>query len=110
MHALQSAAVPPWVPTEMRTQLDLSELAAADPLLHQECARLGALLGANVAAYRRGAEGRPGGLCSYYRAMDLIPTQVSELAGAELRFPEVLFVAYRSPLERQQGAAPSPSR
>jgi hypothetical protein len=99
MNARSSPAVPPWVPTEMLAMLDLSELAPGDVKVREECFRLGALLGAHVAAYDRGAEGRPRGLCSYYRASDLTPTQVNELRLAELIFPEVAFVAYRSPLE-----------
>jgi hypothetical protein len=108
MNALPLPAVPPWVPDDMLEELDLSELAAGRPELHAECARLGALLGAHIAAYRRNAHGRPRGLCSYYRVMDLVPSQVGELTSAEQAFPEVVFVAYRSPLERQPPKA-SPS-
>jgi hypothetical protein len=69
--------------------------------VREQCARLGALLEANVAAYRRDAQGRPGGLCSYYRAMSLTPAQMTELARAEHMFPTVLFVVYGRPLGRR---------
>jgi RimJ/RimL family protein N-acetyltransferase len=93
-------AVPPWVPAEARPDVDFSELADDSPTLRAECARLGPLLGANVAAYRRDAAGRPGGLCSRYRSMALTVAQLHELKDAERRFPDVAFVAYRRPLER----------
>jgi RimJ/RimL family protein N-acetyltransferase len=93
--------VPPWVPAEASAEIDLSELAAEVPEVREQCARLGALFEANVAAYRRDAQGRPGGLCSYYRAMSLTPAQMTELARAEHMCPTVLFVAYGEPLERQ---------
>jgi hypothetical protein len=89
--------VPPWVPAEASAEIDLSELAAEVPEVREQCARLGALLEANVAAYRRDAQGRPGGLCCYYRAMRLTPAQMTELARAEHMFPTVLFVAYGRP-------------
>jgi hypothetical protein len=82
-------------------ELDLSELAGEDPRIRDACSRLGALLGANVAAYRRDAQGRPNGLCSYYRVMDLTPRQVRELTRVEENFSDVVFVAYRSPLEQR---------
>jgi RimJ/RimL family protein N-acetyltransferase len=94
-------AVPPWVPAEAWPDVDFSELEADSPTLRAECARLGALLGANVAAYRRDAAGRPGGLCSRYRSMGLTVAQLHELKDAERRFPDVAFVAYRRPLERR---------
>jgi hypothetical protein len=100
MNAPLFPAVPPWVPTEVLVEIDLSELAPEIPGLGEACARLGASLGANIAAYCRDAGGRPGGLCSYYRAKSLTPAQTSELARAEQLFPEVAFVAYQSPLER----------
>jgi hypothetical protein len=93
-------AAPPWVPAEILAEIDLSELAAEVLGLSEECGRLGATLGANIAAYRRDAPGRPGGLCSYYRAMSLTPAQMSELARAEQMFPGVALVAYKNPLER----------
>jgi RimJ/RimL family protein N-acetyltransferase len=102
----RSAEAPPWVPAETLDDIDLSELASDAPGLRDECARLGAALGANVAAYRRDAKGRPGGLCSRYKAMDLNAAQLSELACAERMFPDAMFVAYKNPLERHT-AAPS---
>jgi hypothetical protein len=92
--------VPSWVPVEVLAVVDLSELAPESPGLYEECVRLGALLGANVAAYRRDACGQPEGLCSFYRAMNLTPTQLTELACAEVKFSDVAFVAYQSPLVR----------
>jgi hypothetical protein len=94
-------AVPSWVPEEARPDIDLSELAANSSTLRAECARLAALLGANVAAYRRDAPGGPGGLCSRYRSMTLTVGQLHELRRAERLFPDVAFVAYRRPLERR---------
>jgi hypothetical protein len=96
-------AVPAWVPREMLAELDLSELAGDDPSLREECSRLGSLLGANVAAYRKDARGAANGLCSYYLVKHLRPHQMRELTRAETRFPDVVFVAYRSPLERLNG-------
>jgi RimJ/RimL family protein N-acetyltransferase len=93
--------VPSWVPDEARPDMDFSELADDSPTLRAECARLGALLGANVAAYRREAPGQPGGLCSRYRSMTLTVDQLGELKRAEGLFPNVAFVAYRRPLERR---------
>jgi hypothetical protein len=92
-------AVPPWVPGEALGEIDLSELADDAPGILEQCARLGLLLDANVAAYRRDARGRPGGLCSRYRAADLTAAQVAELARAEQTLAEVAFVAYGRPLE-----------
>jgi hypothetical protein len=92
-------AVPPWLPADALAEIDVSELAQDAPGLRDECVLLGVLLGANVAAYRQGAKGRPRGLCSYYRAAELGPAQLAELARAEHKFPGVLFVAYRCPLE-----------
>lgn len=91
---------PPWVPAEAQAKIDVSELARDAPGLQDECARLSAVLGAKVAAYRHDAKGRAGGLCSYYRAADLMAAQLGEIARAERKFPDVLFVAYRCPLEQ----------
>jgi hypothetical protein len=92
--------VPPWVPREALAELDVSELADDTPRIREQCARLSAVLSANVAAYRRDASGQPGGLCSRYRAADLTPPHIAELARAEQTFPEVAFVAYGRPLQR----------
>ena len=91
---------PPWLPAEALAEIDLSELARDAPGVREECTRLGAALGANVAAYRRDAQGRPGGLCSKYKAMTLNAAQLGELARAERMFPDAMFVAYSKPLER----------
>jgi hypothetical protein len=90
--------VPPWVPAAVRAEIDVAELATEAPGVREECVRLEALLGANLAAYRRGARSGAGGLCSRYRAMALGPDHLSALACAERKFPEVVFVAYRKPL------------
>jgi hypothetical protein len=96
--------VPPWVPAAVLAEIDVAELATEAPGLREECARLEALLGANVAAYRRGARPRIGGLCSRYRAMALGSSHLSALACAEQMFPEVVFVAYQKPVtKRGQG-------
>jgi hypothetical protein len=100
--------VPSWVPAEAVAEVDLSELATEAPGLREQCARLGALLHANVAAYRRDARGQPGGLCSRYRPISLPRAQARELARAEQMFPTVLFVAYERPFERQ--ATPNVSK
>lgn len=92
--------IPPWLPMEMLSEVDLSELAFEQPGLPEVCSRLGAQLGANVAAYGHNAKGLPRGLCAYYRAMVLEAAQLIELTRAEARFPQVVFVAYRKPLER----------
>jgi hypothetical protein len=91
---MSHAHVPPWVPAEVLAGLDLSELATEDPTVRQQCARLGRALDANVAAYRRDAQGAPGGLCSYYGAMLLTPAQMREVFNAEEMCTAVLFVAY----------------
>jgi RimJ/RimL family protein N-acetyltransferase len=99
----RSAETPPWIPAEALAEIDLSELASDAPGLREECARLGAMLGANVAAYRRDALGRPGGLCSRYESMTLNAAQLSELARAERMFPDAVFVAYSKPLVQISG-------
>ena len=99
MSAPREIAVPGWVPPDDLPGIDVSELAPEVPGLHEQCGRLGLLLGANVAAYRRDARGQPEGLCSRYRAARLGSTELAELTGTEQMFPDVAFVAYARPLE-----------
>ncbi len=91
---------PRWLPKHEAGQVDLSEIAAPSESLEAECARLGQLLGAHVAAYRRDARARPTGLCSRFRYALLDGDQMRCITEAERRHSDVVFVAYASPLTR----------
>ncbi len=91
---------PEWIPQADLEQLDLTELADWDGLLKKECVRLGAELGAYVAAYRHGAKPRAAGLCSVYRYARLDQDGAHALAATERRHAGITFVVYARPLER----------
>jgi len=104
MNILRPDYIPPWVPTEMLAKLDPTEFETASSAALRERELLSSVLDANVAAYPVTAKGRPHGLCSFYRAAHLTTAQVQRLRLSERNFPDVLFVAYRQPLQRHDEA------
>jgi len=94
-------SIPPkWVPASFRRRIDASELAAPRAKIAQELAALSRELGCYAAAYRRGAPDVARGLCFFYRAARLTPSQLHRLHASERRLPDVVFVAYQRPLAR----------
>ena len=96
----RAPCIPRWIPGRVRSRLDLAELATLDADRAAEIDRLQSLIGANVAAYRAGARGRPQGLCLTYKAAKLTPEDEARLAAAEAAHPGVVLVAYARPLQR----------
>jgi len=88
------------VPTRDRRRIDDDELAAPSVEVARELAALARELGCHAAAYRRGAPDVARGLCFFYRAALLTPSQLHRLHRSERRLPDVVFVAYRRPLTR----------
>ena len=99
MTGVESPLVPPWVPSTLRSLVDVDELAPEREDLVGELGRLSRCLGAHVAAYRKTAKGRALGLCAIYEAASLTDTHLALLREFEARWPEVLFVAYAAPLK-----------
>jgi hypothetical protein len=66
----------------------------------RELAALASELGCYTAAYRRGAPDVDRGLCFFYRAARLTPSQLHRLHASERRLPDIVFVVYRRPLTR----------
>jgi hypothetical protein len=102
-------SVPRWIPGRMRSRLDLGELAPLDSDRAAEIDRLQRAIGANVAAYRAGARGRPHGLCLTYKTARLTPENEARLAAAEAAHPDLVLVAYARPLQRHAGLSRSRS-
>ena len=86
----------------MRPLLDVAELAPASPELQAELDRLSTSLKAHVAAYRVDARGRALGLCAIYEAAPLSDSQLARLRDAEVRWPQVLFLAYTTALQTRR--------
>jgi hypothetical protein len=108
-HAERTSRVPPWVPVDIRDQLDIDELARLDSRGEEERRRLERDLGAFVAAYQRGEHSQPHPLsgkrqlCALYQAAPLAPEQLRRLGEAEARVHGAVFVAYASPLRSSVG-------
>lgn len=100
MYKEHPGAIPPWVPTDMQTKIDLTELSVTDPAILNERELLSAELEANVAVYPAHSKGRPHGLCSVYRAAKLSEVQIQRLQLSEQKYACVVFVAYHKPLQR----------
>jgi hypothetical protein len=96
--------IPDWIPAEIKSCLELDELAIGDGAIADEAERLGQELHAHVAAYKASALGRPHGLCSIYRSAALSIEEFQRLQTAEAKFPGVVFVAYACPLRRHDEA------
>jgi hypothetical protein len=101
---LHSSFIPGWIPAEIKSCLELDELAVDDGTITDEAERLGREIHANVAAYKASALGRPHGLCSIYRSAVLSIEEFQRLQAAESMFPGVVFVAYACPLKRHDEA------
>jgi len=83
-----------------RRRIDQDELADPSVEVTRELAALARELGCYAAAYRRCAPDVARGLCFFYRAARLNPSQLQRLRRSERRMPDVVFVAYRRPLIR----------
>jgi len=92
--------LPPWVPLPDRRRIDHDELAGPSVVVAQALAALARELGCYTAAYRRGAPDVARGLCFFYRAARLNPSQLHRLRRSERRLPGINFVAYHRPLRR----------
>ena len=96
---------PAWVPLEMRSIVDLGELALPDQQIIDEANALIEILGKNIAIYRA-SNGTPrhsrDGLCSIYKSARLSQAQLSILQEAERRLKNYVIVAYENPLQRHE--------
>jgi hypothetical protein len=94
---VNSPLVPAWLPQDLASVIDLTELALDEPGTRRELARLESETGHHIAAYREGAARRENALCSFLMAAD-VSGAVDRIRAAERRVPGVLFVAYRRPV------------
>ena len=94
-------SIPRWVPRTVAGDIDVGELVPPTADLRRQCQTLERTLGAHVAAYRAGATGGHGGLCSIYETALLLPAHLERIRAAEKQHPGVVFVAYRRPLRRR---------
>ena len=88
--------LPHWVPSRDRRRIDDDELAAPSVEVARETAALARELGCYAAAYRRGAPDVLRGLCFFYRAARLTPSQLQRLRRSERRLRGIVVVAYQS--------------
>jgi hypothetical protein len=96
---------PAWVPEEIRSVIDLSELA--EPTMHiiEEATSLMQKLRVNIAVYRSIPDAKTNGLCSFFKAATLQSKQLEILGEAERRLGDYVLVAYANPLQRQDKKA-----
>jgi hypothetical protein len=95
--------IPYWLPRDLVSVIDLSELASDTPRTRRELGVLEAETGHYIAAYRDGAEQRANAHCGFLEPADLKSADLDRIRDAERRAPGVVLVAYRRPVVWRRG-------
>ena len=100
MSYVENNYYPAWVPLELRSEVNLGELAPPTPRIIAQAESLAELIGKHIAVYIENPRGVANGLCSFFRSACLESWQLDALKQAERRLDECAIVAYEKPLER----------